>query len=232
MISRNHLQKLCAGLHVFPLHQNHILLTFLLSLFGAVSQNYPRYCLLGYSPPFLLNKTLFTTFWLCFFQVYTVLSISSSGPRITPSPISTKINIITAFGPQCPSSKICVLCIGTSPAPQGTGWRGGGGERKMVERDRGGGYFTCSSWISPLSVPLGYHHLPIERLSSWGFPDSSVGKESACNAGDLGSIPGLGRSPGEGKDYPIPYSGLEKSMTCIVHGVAKSRTGLSNFHFT
>ena len=51
-----------------------------------------------------------------------------------------------------------------------------------------------------------------------GFPDSSVGKESACNAGDPGSIPGLGRSPGEGKGYPLQYSGLENSMDCIVHG--------------
>ena len=44
---------------------------------------------------------------------------------------------------------------------------------------------------------------------SLGFPDSSFGKESACNEGDLGSIPGLGRSPGEGKGYPRQYSGLE-----------------------
>ena len=43
----------------------------------------------------------------------------------------------------------------------------------------------------------------------WGFPGSSAGKESACNAGDLGSIPGLGGSPGEGKGYPLQYSGLE-----------------------
>ena len=57
-----------------------------------------------------------------------------------------------------------------------------------------------------------------------GFPDSSVGKESACNAGDLGLIPGLGRSRGEGKGYPFQYSDLENSMDCIVHGVAKSRT--------
>ena len=62
------------------------------------------------------------------------------------------------------------------------------------------------------------------------FPDSSVGKEFACNAGDLGSIPGLGRSPGEGKGYPLQYSGLENSMDCIVHGVAKSRARLSDFH--
>ena len=45
-----------------------------------------------------------------------------------------------------------------------------------------------------------------------GFPDTSVGKESACNAGDPGLIPGLGRSPGEGKGYPLQYSGLENSM--------------------
>ena len=55
------------------------------------------------------------------------------------------------------------------------------------------------------------------------FPESSVGKESACNVGDLGSIPGLGRS-GEGKDCPLQYSGLENSMDCIVHGVTKSQT--------
>ena len=56
----------------------------------------------------------------------------------------------------------------------------------------------------------------------------SVGKESACNAGDPGSIPGLGRSPGEGKGYPLQYSSLENSVDCIVHGVAKSRTRLSD----
>ena len=52
-----------------------------------------------------------------------------------------------------------------------------------------------------------------------GFPDSSVGKVSTCNAGDPGSIPGLGRSSGEGKGYPLQYFGLENSMNCIVHGV-------------
>ena len=57
----------------------------------------------------------------------------------------------------------------------------------------------------------------------------SAGKESACNAGDLGSIPGLGRSL-EGKSYPFHYSGLEKSLNCIVLGVTKSRTRLSDFH--
>ena len=55
-----------------------------------------------------------------------------------------------------------------------------------------------------------------------GFPGSSAGKESACNAGDPGSMPGLGRSSGEGNGYPLQYSGLENSMDCIVHGVTKS----------
>ena len=52
----------------------------------------------------------------------------------------------------------------------------------------------------------------------------SAGKGPACNAGDLGSIPELGRSPGEGKGYPLQYSGLENSMDYIVHEVAKSLT--------
>jgi len=63
------------------------------------------------------------------------------------------------------------------------------------------------------------------------LPCGSAGKEPACNAGDLGSIPGFGRSPGEGKGYPLQYSGLENSLDCTVHGVTKSWTWLSNFHF-
>ena len=55
-----------------------------------------------------------------------------------------------------------------------------------------------------------------------GFPDSSVGKKSTCNAGDPGSIPGLGRSSLEGIGYPLQYSGLENSIDCIIHGVTKS----------
>ena len=63
------------------------------------------------------------------------------------------------------------------------------------------------------------------------FSCGSAGKESTCNVGDLGLIPGLGRSPGEGKGYPVQYSGLENSMDCRGHGVTKSQTQLSNFHF-
>ena len=55
-----------------------------------------------------------------------------------------------------------------------------------------------------------------------GFPCGLAGKESSCNAEDLGLIPGLGRSPGEGKGYPLHYSGLENSMDCTVNGVTKS----------
>ena len=64
-----------------------------------------------------------------------------------------------------------------------------------------------------------------------GFPDRSLGKESACHTGDPGSIPGSGRSAGEEIGYPVQYSGLENSMDCTVHWVAKSQTRLSNFHF-
>ena len=59
-------------------------------------------------------------------------------------------------------------------------------------------------WVLYVCLP----QLKIKR----GFPDSSAGKESACNAGDLGLVPGLGKSPGEGKGYPLQYSGLENSM--------------------
>ena len=65
-------------------------------------------------------------------------------------------------------------------------------------------------------------------ITEEGFPPRSAGKESTCNAGNLGLILGLGRSPGEGKDYPLQYSGLENSVRCTAHGVTKSRTRLSD----
>ena len=80
-------------------------------------------------------------------------------------------------------------------------------------------------------IPLLY-----EIVYEMGFPCGSAGKESACNEEDLGSIPGLGTSPGEGKGYPLQYPGLENSMDrgacqATVHGAEKSWTQLSNFHF-
>ena len=74
-----------------------------------------------------------------------------------------------------------------------------------------------------------------EFYLEYGISCGSAGKETACNVGDLGSIPGLGRSPGEGNGYPLQYSGLENSMDrgawwATVHGVTKSWTRLSDFH--
>ena len=90
------------------------------------------------------------------------------------------------------------------------------------------------SWPAALQVPLS-STMPRSLLkftsTEWG-PLGSAGKESACNGGDLGSVPGLGRSPGEGKGHPLQYSGLENSMDSIVHGVTKNWTCLSDFHFS
>ena len=85
-----------------------------------------------------------------------------------------------------------------------------------------------NSWVGKI-------HWRRDRLPTpvfLGFPSGSPSKESACNAGDLDSTPGLGRFPAEGNGYPLQYSGLENCMDCIVHGVAKSQTRLSDFHFT
>ena len=76
------------------------------------------------------------------------------------------------------------------------------------------------SWVGKICWRRGRLPSPVFL----GFPCGSAGKESAHNAGDLGLIPGLGRSPGETNSYPLQYSGLENSVDCIVHGVAKSRT--------
>ena len=76
--------------------------------------------------------------------------------------------------------------------------------------------------------------LNLENIHLWGnrgFSGSSAGKESDCNLEDPGLIPGLRRSPGEGNGYPLQYSGLENSMDYTVHGVTKSQTQLSDFHF-
>jgi len=99
---------------------------------------------------------------------------------------------------------------------------------------------TCNAGDSGLIPGLGRSgKIPWRRDSLptpvfGGFSCGSAGKESTCNAEDLDSIAGLGRSLGEGKGYPYPlqYSGLENSMDCILHGVNKSQTQFSDFHFT
>ena len=88
--------------------------------------------------------------------------------------------------------------------------------------------YTCNAGDSGLGVSwIGKTSWRRDRLptpGSLGFPYGSAGKESICNVGDLGSIPGLGRSPGEGKGYVLQYFCLENSMDSIVHGVPKSQT--------
>ena len=86
-------------------------------------------------------------------------------------------------------------------------------------------YFLGLSWEFKRSVYI------LSLLGTGMGCCGSAGKESACSVGDLGSIPGLGRSPGEGKGYPLQYSDLENSVDCMVHGVAKNWTQLSNFHW-
>ena len=91
----------------------------------------------------------------------------------------------------------------------------------------------CPQKTTPTPPPLApVPSLLVTVSMNLTFPGSSAGKESTSNAGDPGLIPGLGRSPGEGNGYPLQYSGLENSMDYIVHGVAKSRTQLSDFYFS
>ena len=98
---------------------------------------------------------------------------------------------------------------------------------------------TGMSWgaitacLPPSSFPVGNSHVVfVLRRTVVLFPCGSAGRESTCNVGDLGWILELGRSPGEGKGYSFQYSGLKNSMNSIAHGIAKSRTRLSNFHLT
>ena len=70
------------------------------------------------------------------------------------------------------------------------------------------------------------------RLVYMGFPCGSAGKESACNTGDLGSIPRLGRCPGECKGYPLQYSGLENSMNCPWGHKESDASEQFHFHFS
>ena len=98
-----------------------------------------------------------------------------------------------------------------------------------------GGFFlliSYSQFIPGPPFPFGNSVVVLK-----GFSGSSDGKESSCNVGDLGLIPGLGRSPGEGNGNPLQYSCLENPMEggtwqAIVYGVTKSRTQLSNWHFS
>ena len=88
------------------------------------------------------------------------------------------------------------------------------------------GFTKCLWECCFLSIFLG------RGCEGLGLHGGSAGKDSACSVGDLGSIPGLGRCPGEGKGHPLQCSGLESPVDCTVHGAAESRRWLSDFHFT
>ena len=75
--------------------------------------------------------------------------------------------------------------------------------------------FLSSTHISLKMEVGGLLFFELKFYVHMGFPCGSAGRESSCNMGDLGSMPGLGRSPGEGKGYPLQYSGLENSMDCM-----------------
>ena len=107
-------------------------------------------------------------------------------------------------------------------------------EKKMVTHS------SILAWKIPWTEEPGglqtTDSVPLPSAILEGFPGGSEGKASACNVGDLGSIPGLGRSPGEENGNPLQYSCLEIPMDrgawwATVHGVAKSRTCLSDFTF-
>ena len=87
--------------------------------------------------------------------------------------------------------------------------------------------FNVLDIVNNAAVNTGVH---VSFTIAMGFPGGSAGKESACNAGDLGSITESGISPGKENSYPLHYSGLENSMDCIVHGITKSQTRLNDFH--
>ena len=89
----------------------------------------------------------------------------------------------------------------------------------------------CGNLSQRLTAFSSFSFIFLTYRNGLGLPGGSDGKESACIAGDLGSTPGLGRSPGEGNGYPLQFSGLENSMGCIVYGVTKSQTQLNDFHF-
>ena len=143
------------------------------------------------------------------------MPVSSSAQRVT---VVSILWIITGAEPGHVECSAALLVTGTVP-----------GFSCDIKRPM---YFgLCPHFPTQILKPLIMmsHRLDWSVFGSKGFPGGSAGKESACNAGDLGSIPGLGRSPGEGNGYPLQDSCLENSMDsgawqATVHGVTKSWT--------
>ena len=113
------------------------------------------------------------------------------------------------------------MCLPNFPQLKGTFEKGPSKVAQLVQNPPAMQETRVDSWVG--KIPWRRDRLPTPIFL--GFLGGLAVK-------DLGSIPGLGRSPGEGKSYQLQYSGLENSMDCIVHEVAKSRTRLSDFHFS
>ena len=101
-------------------------------------------------------------------------------------------------------------------------------DQKYLEKKK----ITESSRKETLNLPHTSKYFKKHLHCIWGFPGGSDGKESACNTGDLGSIPGLGRSSGEGNGYPLQYTGLknpvDRAWQATVHAARKSWARLSD----
>ena len=161
-------------------------------------------------------------------------AIQPSLPLLPTSPPALNLSSISVFLFQWVSSlhqvaKVAELLASASVFPMNIqGWFPLGLTGLMSLLSKGLSRVFCST--------TGWKHqffslLYGPSLTSVGFPCGSAGKESACNVGDLGLIPGLGKSPGEGKGYPLQYSGPENFMDCMVHEVAKSWKWLGDFNF-
>ena len=133
---------------------------------------------------------------------------------------------------------LCSLPKVAQPAEEPSLWLIGPGSRVQVLLRLFAAWSAPAPGTQILFPSFSYHFtLFAFVVIFWGFPGGSDGKVSAHNAGDPGSIPGSGRSPGEGNGNPLQYSGLENSMDggawwATVHGVTKSQTRLSDFTFT
>ena len=152
--------------------------------------------------------------------------------------------LITLGHTVCQAILSSVLILGAGSASILAGGRpGSAGLGQALQKCQREKAKSACSLKGQSCVQRGYLHFIMEDThifsppqSWWCFSGGSDGKESACNVGDLGSIPGLGRSPGEENGYPLQYSCMEISMdrgawqAIAFHGVAKSQTWLRNFH--
>ena len=147
----------------------------------------------------------YTAFWRSLAQPCKVLPPSWHCNRVFKgSPLFSQASYFRMLGNH-PKASLIAQLVKSPPAMQETPVRFLGWEIRW-RRDR-------------LPIPV-----------FWGFLCSSAGRESASNGGDLSSIPGLGISPGEGKSYPLQYSGLDHSTDSIIHEVTKNQIRLSDFH--